>query len=493
MKWIKSLSTKQRSGVTPEAFLDAVVIAAKPYARLSSGVPPLFVKQRESSSLPIPKANADSHEWAQKYILRTKKLIDKTRSKLQSACEEENEESIANMVHKIVRTPYRAILKEETAAARKILKVLKERRSNADVLSALDSPKCISSLDENKVISDETNANDLDTIQTSVDKFTLIALDWLSNNIYYYLADIETQIKTSPAEGISTEQFAALVVDRMKLEKRLNYGLDPKGIPVFTLASGATQSALEKSFVQLEFATQSALKKSSVQLELEVQAPVEKYTGLALTWLAKNAIFRVETIEAEITSSPVEGLTRKDFIAEVLSRMKQDERLIFVTSPNGNQVFLRGVKRAVRPNTSRSEFENAVEAAEPNNAVETAIQAQVTKFTAYALKSLGKIQYFHVANIHGQIKTSPVDGMTKEDFIACVVDRMKLDKQFNYTIDPRGNPAFKLASFGSTESSLVEISTACQISTSALSSEYPTRAINPQTKRRNATRYDALR
>ncbi|CAK4073339.1 unnamed protein product [Aphanomyces euteiches] len=335
LKKIKRLTPQQRDGMGPEAFLDAVVDAVKPFAKVLPGLMPLFVKQQDGDFETIPKADAASKEWAEEFIHETEKKIDKKRRKLHKACEEKSVELITKSLLKIKRTPSRLVLVKEVEAAQIILKALTQDDSilnEPKEPNGSESSSSLASLNESKVMSNKITAiEEKNVVQAAVHKFTTIALMCLETNPLYPVADIMSQTKTSS----------------------------------------------------------------------------------------------------------VDTLFRDEFVARVVVHMKKDRRLKYIKDPHGRAAFMLSDKEGI----------------ESNNAVETAIQAQVTIFTAYALKTLEKIQYYHVANIHGQIKTSPVGGMKKEDFIACVVDRMKLNKQFNYTMDPRGNPAFKLASFKSTESS----------------------------------------
>ncbi|CAK4501332.1 unnamed protein product [Aphanomyces euteiches] len=218
----------------------------------------------------------------------------------------------------------------------------------------------------------------------------------------------------SPISEISMDGFARSVAGDAKQDSTLNDAAEPTEVSMPTLTEGPLEPALDA-------------------FECAVEEAKDKFTKIALKWLENNAIFRVECIESGIVDCPVDGISRAEFVACIINRMKQDQRLEFVVSSNGSQAFLLS-----------SRFEQREENIS-QNALDIALQEAVTKFTGIALKWLKTDPYYHVADIKGQTKSSPVQGLSKDDFVARIVDKMKQDKRLTFAIDPKGRQIFKLS------------------------------------------------
>ncbi|CAK4189635.1 unnamed protein product [Aphanomyces euteiches] len=351
LKWIEPSIAKQNSDITLQAFLNVVVIAVKPFARLSSDVPQVLVCQRELGRLQHPNVKPAAHAWATKYIQTFEKWIDHLRSNLRSACEEENVEKITEMLSKIVHSPCCRALEMETAAARKILKAHKENHlsvNQVSVLSDRDLFTEIMSPREIKQKSDDSTTMPLaDAIEAVVDEITAITLDWLSNHLFCHVADIARHIRTKSVEGIPTEVIPALVIDRMKLDRRLKYGLDAQGYPVFELAGLISNPAPVKSFIELETTVQCSNDKSSNNgslhskpddsLESAIQSTVEKFAAMAnhKQWV----VIYVDEIESELSYVPLKYMSKQDYVARIVDRMKHDKRFKYATDSKERAFF----------------------------------------------------------------------------------------------------------------------------------------------------------
>ncbi|KAG9398537.1 hypothetical protein AC1031_014319 [Aphanomyces cochlioides] len=219
----------------------------------------------------------------------------------------------------------------------------------------------------------------------------------------------------SPISEVSTDGLARSVAGDAKQDSRLNDAAEPIDVPMSI------------------YLTERTLEPALDAFDCAVEEAKGKFTKLALKWLENNAIFRVEGIEAGIVDSPVDGISRAEFVACVINRMKKDQRLEFVVSSHGSQAFLLS-----------SIFEQSEENMS-QNALDLALQEAVAKFTAIALKWLATDPRYHVADVKGQTKISPVQGVSKDDFVALIVDTMKQDKRLKFAIDPKGRPVFILS------------------------------------------------
>ncbi|KAG9398540.1 hypothetical protein AC1031_014322 [Aphanomyces cochlioides] len=419
MAWIKTLPKKKLGGKTHDEFFDVVVSAVSLFATVSSDAPQMFLKKRKISCQMKHGANSAAKEWADRYITKTDKVTEKARLKLFQACLEKNPEGITNAINFIRSEPLHLKLAKDIQVAERILDSIAEKKPQAidqSTKKATESSSSPVSTNKDNHIGMESASNELQiAIEATVEKFTTIALKWLATNSKYHVADIVGQTKTSPVQGVSNEELADKIVDRMKQDKRLEFAVDPKGRPVFMLSAQNSEKEVTKS---------------SKELELATQAEVEKFTTYALNTIGNNKYFYVANIEGQVKTSPVKELSREDFVARIVDRMKIDKRLKFAVCPNGKDVF---ILPGSQPTTTQ-----------PSAALENAIQAAAEKFTASAVKALAKIKYYHVAEIPGQVKVSPVKGISKDDFIAHIVDRMKQDKRLKYATDPSGNPVFML-------------------------------------------------
>ncbi|CAK4806247.1 unnamed protein product [Aphanomyces euteiches] len=418
MAWIKTLGKKKLGGKTHDEFFDVVVSAVSLFATVTSDAPQMFLKKRKISSQMKHGANSAAKEWADRYITKTEKEIEKARLKLFQACLEKNPEGITNAINFIRSEPLHLKLAKDIQVAERILDSIAEKKPQAIDQSTKKATESSSSpvttIKKDNHIGMESASDELQiAIEAAVEKFTTIALKWLATNSKYHVADIVGQTKTSPVQGVTNEEFADKIVDRMKQDKRLEFAVDPKGRPVFMLS---VQNSEEEA------------TKSSKELELAIQAEVEKFAIYALNTLGNNKYFYVANIEGQVKTSPVKELSRDDFVARLVDRMKIDKRLKFAVCPNGKDVF---VLPGSQPTTTQ-----------PSAALENAVQAAADKFTASAIKALAKIKYYHVAEIPGQVKASPVKGISKDDFIAHIVDRVKQDKRLKFATDPCGNPVF---------------------------------------------------
>ncbi|CAK4247192.1 unnamed protein product [Aphanomyces euteiches] len=245
MKWIKKLKPDQVDGKSPESILNIVTTAVKPFAKVSAGPIPMFLKDLENTMLVIPEVDKAANEFAQHYIQTAEINIETSRLKLRDACLEENEEKIGKVMKRIFFSPHLSKLAKEIRDARKILRDLKLKNSLVQgAETSYTSQSSVKQLVASQMNdpSDSTACNDPEVsiqatvVQAPLERCTSFALQLLKTDMYCYVADIEREITTSPLEGIPRNAYVAHIIACMKQNTRLKYAMDPNGRPAFVLS-----------------------------------------------------------------------------------------------------------------------------------------------------------------------------------------------------------------------------------------------------------------
>ncbi|KAG9398538.1 hypothetical protein AC1031_014320 [Aphanomyces cochlioides] len=167
-KWITKLIRKQGLAISPDAFLDLVVVAVGPFACVSLTQPLMFVKQREIKAINRFVANSFVKEWTDHYIRNEERKVKNARLKLCNAFPKEDAIKTITSINTTPQKTLDAEVEHDSAETENIahnFNQMGHQDPKATTIQVAESW-------ENLWTTDDV------TTQEAVDKFTAIALEY---------------------------------------------------------------------------------------------------------------------------------------------------------------------------------------------------------------------------------------------------------------------------------------------------------------------------
>ncbi|ETV98562.1 hypothetical protein H310_08686 [Aphanomyces invadans] len=190
------------------------------------------------------------------------------------------------------------------------------------------------------------------------------------------------------------------------------------------------------------FATDSVPTSDAV-----VQVEVRRLVAEALKTLEVEPLFPLTYLQGELCSRVPLGMTLATFTAQVKDGMlAADHRLRF--NDGLASFWLRYVPTPGAGGVQESPEPAKLAVDVPSDQDPTAasvMDVEVSKFTSNAIRWItANGTPYHVADIVGKTKSSPLPGVTPAMFAERIVQRMKQDSRLKYAVDARDRRVFML-------------------------------------------------